>query len=82
MGADPMRVLSQAATALDITDAADVLACDGHPVDLDDLAATSPYITRTIRRFGDWIVDLAPSAQIPATRLDLEPRVLFAAGGA
>lgn len=67
-------------TALDITDAANALAAEGHPVDLDDLATISPYITRTIRRFGDWIVDLAPPADAPATRLDLEPRVLFATG--
>ncbi|WP_194922551.1 Tn3 family transposase [Catenulispora pinisilvae] len=65
-------------TALDITDAANGLAAEGHPVDLDDLATISPYITRTIRRFGDWIVDLAPPADALATRLDLEPRVLFA----
>jgi len=68
-------------TALDITDAANALAGDGHPVDLDDLATISPYITRTIRRFGDWIVDLTPPEHAPATALDLEPRVLFATGG-
>ena len=69
-------------TALDITDAANDLAADGHPVDLDDLATVSPYITRTIRRFGDWIVDLDPPRDVPATRLDLEPRVLFPTGRA
>ncbi|WP_236565772.1 MULTISPECIES: transposase [Nocardia] len=40
-------------TALDITDAANALAAEGHPVDPDDLATITPYITRTIRRFGD-----------------------------
>ena len=68
-------------TALDITDAANVLAAEGHPVDTDDLATISPYVTRTIRRFGDWILDLAPPAGAPSTRLDLEPRVLFPTGG-
>ena len=46
-------------------------------MDTDDLATISPYITRTIRRFGSWVVDLTPSAAAPTTRLDLEPRVLF-----
>ncbi|WP_206642159.1 Tn3 family transposase [Nonomuraea polychroma] len=32
-------------TAQDITDAANAIAADGHPVDLDDLATISPYIT-------------------------------------
>jgi TnpA family transposase len=64
-------------TALDITDAANALAGEGFPVDTGDLAAVSPYIMRTIRRFGSWVVDLTPPDRAPATRLDLEPRVLF-----
>ncbi|WP_436778293.1 Tn3 family transposase [Yinghuangia sp. YIM S09857] len=68
-------------TALDITDAANALAAEGHPVDVDDLATISPYITRTIRRFGDWVLDLAPPEANPATRLDLQPEVLFPATG-
>jgi hypothetical protein len=63
--------------ALDITDAANALAAEGHPVDLDDLATITPYITRTIRRFGDWVLNLAPPDRSPATRLDLQPRALF-----
>jgi TnpA family transposase len=47
-------------TALDITDAANALAAEGHLVDPDDLATVSPLITRTIRRFGDWHLDLTP----------------------
>lgn len=64
-------------TALDITDAANALAAEGFPVDTDDLATVSPYITRTIRRFGNWVVDLTPPQTTPATRLGLEPHVLF-----
>lgn len=64
-------------TACDITDAANDLAAEGRPVDLDDLATVSPYITHTIRRFGNWTLDLTPPDQTPTTRLDLEPRVLF-----
>ncbi|MGW4792197.1 hypothetical protein ACWEPC_07255, partial [Nonomuraea sp. NPDC004297] len=65
-------------TACDITDAANDIAAEGRPVDLDDLATISPYITHAVRRFGNWTLDLAPPAQTPVTRLDLEPRVLFA----
>ncbi|GAA3470495.1 hypothetical protein [Nonomuraea roseola] len=57
-------------------------AAEGHPVDLDDLATISPYITHTIRRFGNWTLNLSPPDQAPATRLDLEPRVLFGASPA
>jgi TnpA family transposase len=35
-----------------------------------------------LRRFGDWVLDLAPPQGSPATRLDLEPRVLFPTGQA
>ncbi|MEU4409175.1 Tn3 family transposase [Streptosporangium sp. NPDC023963] len=65
-------------TACDITDAANAIAAEGHPVDTDDLATISPYITHTIRRFGNWTLNLTPPAAAPTTRLDLEPRVLFA----
>ncbi|WP_405149178.1 Tn3 family transposase [Sphaerisporangium sp. NBC_01403] len=67
-------------TALDITDAANALAAEGHPVDHDDLATISPYITHTIRRLGDLVLDLDPPDAVPATRLDLEPRALFPGG--
>ncbi|GAA0420738.1 transposase [Acrocarpospora corrugata] len=66
--------------ACDITDAANALAAEGHPVDPDDLATVSPYITHSIRRFGNWTLNLTPPEHAPATRLDLEPRVLFATG--
>ncbi|MBN6056725.1 transposase, partial [Nonomuraea sp. RK-328] len=66
-------------TACDITDAANDIAAEGRPVDLDDLATVSPYITHTVRRFGNWTLDLTPPDQNPTTRLDLEPRVLFPA---
>ena len=60
-------------TALDITDAANALAAEGHPVDTDDLATITPYITRTIRRFGNWVLNLEPPDSRPVTRLDLQP---------
>jgi TnpA family transposase len=63
--------------ACDITAAANALAGDGHPIDTDDLATISPYITHTIRRFGDWVLDLSPPDAAPVTRLDLVPGALF-----
>ncbi|MBD0742531.1 hypothetical protein [Streptomyces sp. CBMA152] len=42
-------------------------------MDPDDLATLSPLITRTIRRFGDWNLDLTPPKYVVATRLDLAP---------
>ncbi|MEU6726665.1 transposase [Nonomuraea wenchangensis] len=65
-------------TACDITDAANAVAAEGRPVDPDNLATISPYITHVIRRFGNWILNLTPPAADPTTRLDLESRVLFA----
>ncbi|WP_344900961.1 hypothetical protein [Actinomadura meridiana] len=66
--------------ALDITDATNVLAAEGHPVDHDDLATITPYITHTVRRLGDLVLDLDPPDAVPTTRLDLEPRALFPGG--
>jgi Tn3 transposase DDE domain len=69
-------------TALDITDAANALAAEGHPIDHDDLATITPYITHTIRRLGDLVLDLDPPDASPTTCLDLEPRALFPGGPA
>jgi hypothetical protein len=69
-------------TALDITAAANDIAAEGQSVDLGDLATVSPYITHTVRRFGNWTLNLTPPDDVPDTGLDLEPRVLFAAAPA
>jgi hypothetical protein len=45
-----------------------------------DLATISPYITHTVRRFGNWTLNLTPLDRAPTTGLDLEPRALFAPG--
>ncbi|MFI7132234.1 hypothetical protein ACIBQ1_41610 [Nonomuraea sp. NPDC050153] len=34
---------------------------------VDDLATTSPYITHTVRRFGNWVINLTPPDQAPST---------------
>lgn len=66
--------------ACDITTAANALAAEGHRVDPEDLATISPYLTRTVRRFGEYVLDLAPPAQRPNTSLDLVPGTLFPPG--
>lgn len=63
--------------ACDITVAANQLAAEGYPVDPEDLATVSPYITENIRRFGDYVLDLTPPESEPDTRLDLVPGALF-----
>ena len=60
--------------ACDITDAANALAAEGHPVDTDDLATVSPYITNTIRRFGNWTLNLTPPDQTPPPAWSAPPR--------
>jgi len=65
-------------TAFDIADAACDIAAEGERVDPAGLAAVSPYITHTVRRFGNWTLNLTPPDRAPTTRPDLEPRVLFA----
>jgi len=66
-------------TACDITAVVNAFTADGHPVDPDDLATVVPYITHTVRRFGDWVLDLSAPQALPVTRLDLTPGALFSA---
>jgi TnpA family transposase len=47
-------------TATDITTVVNDLISAGQQVDPVDLATVSPLITHTIRRFGDWHLDLTP----------------------
>ena len=67
-------------TACDITSAANQIAAEGEPVDLDDLATVSPVHhphgppVRQLDHQPD------PADQAPSTRLDLEPRVLSPRG--
>jgi TnpA family transposase len=50
-------------TTLDLTATANELSREGWNIDPDDLATVTPYITSTIRRFGDWVLDLNPPAE-------------------
>ena len=44
-------------TTVDMTAVIRDLQAEGWPVMTDDLAVTSPYITETIKRFGDYPTD-------------------------
>jgi hypothetical protein len=55
---DMMRVLNQ-------------LQREGHAIDPADVATLSPYLTRHIRRFGDYELDLSPPADLPEAHLEL-----------
>lgn len=48
------------------------LAAEGHPVRGDDVAALSPYATRHILRFGDYVLDLSPPTSAVSTHLELD----------
>jgi len=41
---------------VDISNALRQLIAEGHPVNADDVASLSPYVTRTIKRFGDYAI--------------------------
>lgn len=59
-------------TTLDMTTAIRHLQADGWPVTTDDVAVISPYLTETIKRFGDYPTDeLAVSPDAFDPHLDL-----------
>ena len=39
------------------------LKAEGYPVNREDVAALSPYLTRHIKRFGDYFIDLSEPPQ-------------------
>ncbi|MGO9898144.1 MAG: Tn3 family transposase [Solirubrobacteraceae bacterium] len=43
--------------ALDMSDVVRALLAEGHPLELDDLATMAPYITETVKRFGEYPID-------------------------
>lgn len=54
-----------------LTDILNQLAADGHPITTDDIAALSPYTTKHVLRFGDYVLDLTPPAATVNTHLRL-----------
>ncbi len=49
----------------DLTEALQKLEQSGYPVNPDDVAHLSPYLTRHIQRFGDYVLKLRPVAPLP-----------------
>ena len=62
-------------TAVDLTAAVNQLLADGWTIEADDVATLSPLITHTIRRFGDWHLDLTPPEATGDGHLALPQRV-------
>jgi hypothetical protein len=58
--------------AVELTAVLNRLKAEGYPVRADDVVTLSPYMTRHIRRFGDYVLDLSPPGAAVATRLDLD----------
>jgi hypothetical protein len=58
-------------TAVDLTAVINQLIAGGQDVDPEDVATLSPLITHTIRRFGDWHLDLTPPETAGDGRLAL-----------
>jgi TnpA family transposase len=48
---------------VDVSRALRELIAEGYPVKREDVAALSPYLTRHIKRFGDYFVDLSATPQ-------------------
>ena len=44
---------------VDISHILHELMAEGYPVKREDVAALSPYLTRHIKRFGDYFIDLS-----------------------
>lgn len=58
--------------AAELTVVLNQLAAEGHPVRGEDVAALSPYATRHILRFGDYVLDLSPPTSAVSTHLELD----------
>jgi Tn3 transposase DDE domain len=53
---------------IDLTRAVRELIREGYPVNREDLAALSPYQTRHIKRFGDYVLPLTVAPDEPVER--------------
>lgn len=58
-------------TALDMMRVLNQLQREGYELDSADVASLSPYLTRHIRRFGDYVLDLSPPSEPPEAHLEL-----------
>lgn len=58
--------------AVELTSVLNELTATGHPVRAEDVATLSPYSTRHILRFGDYVLDLTPPRTAVNTHLVLD----------
>ena len=56
---------------VDITNILRELKREGYPVKRDTVAMISPYLTRHIRRYGDYVVDYASEPDPINNELDI-----------
>ena len=61
--------------AVDISWAIQSLHSEGHKVDRESLAVLSPYLTRQLKRFGDYVVDLQSIPQPLETAIPLPVKI-------
>ncbi|WP_206755407.1 Tn3 family transposase [Trichocoleus desertorum] len=61
--------------AVDISWAIQSLHAEGHKVDRESLAVLSLYMTRQLKRFGDYVVDLQPIPQPLETAISLPVKI-------
>jgi hypothetical protein len=48
---------------VDVSRVLSELIAEGYPAKREDVAALSPYLTRHIKRFGDYFIDLSATPQ-------------------
>jgi TnpA family transposase len=68
---------------VDLSRTLQTLKVEGHSISREDMAALSPYLTRHLKRFGDYVLDLSKEPEplecdleIPEKVVDAESRVL------
>jgi hypothetical protein len=60
-------------TAVDLMRVLNQMQREGYPIVATDVGTLSPYMTRHLRRFGDYVLDLSPPTDHPEARLELMP---------
>lgn len=58
INADVMANALMLRNVVDMSNGLHRLALDGHMVAKEDVATLSPYLTRHVKRFGDYVLDL------------------------
>ena len=61
---------------VDLSRTLQILKEEGYPVSREDMAALSPYLTRHIKRFGDYVLDLSKEPDPLGIDLDIPEEVV------